>query len=200
MKTMCRMAGEILTEFLASIELNLQMAPVDGIVRYQDSCHLAHGQRVRTAPRKLLAAIPGLQYREMRGADICCGSAGIYNVIENRMSMQILASKMEAVNSTGAGIISTANPGCMLQLEAGVRLHSNRQRVMHVVELLAEVPPVLWGRQSCLQRPFRRLFRTCASLRSLQAPAESRRQPGLAAPQSSAYSLFCLPQTTSSLW
>jgi glycolate oxidase iron-sulfur subunit len=126
------------TEFLASIELNREMAPVDGIVTYQDSCHLAHGQRVRAAPRTLLAAIPGLRFREMRSADICCGSAGIYNVVENQMSMQILAGKMEAVNATGAGIIATANPGCMLQLEAGVRLHGNRQRVMHVVELLDE--------------------------------------------------------------
>jgi glycolate oxidase iron-sulfur subunit len=126
------------TEFLASIELNREMAPVDRIVTYQDSCHLAHGQRVRTAPRKLLAAIPGLKFREMRSADVCCGSAGIYNVVENQMSMQILASKMEAVNASGAGIIATANPGCMLQLEAGVRLHGKRQRVMHVVELLDE--------------------------------------------------------------
>ncbi|MGA3017084.1 MAG: heterodisulfide reductase-related iron-sulfur binding cluster [Bryobacteraceae bacterium] len=126
------------TEFLASIGLDREMAPVDGIVTYQDSCHLAHGQRVRTAPRKLLAAIPGLKFREMRSADVCCGSAGIYNVAENQMAMQILASKMEAVNATGAGIIATANPGCMLQLEAGVRLHGNRQRVMHVVELLDE--------------------------------------------------------------
>jgi glycolate oxidase iron-sulfur subunit len=126
------------TEFLASIELNREMAPLDRIVTYQDSCHLAHGQRIRTAPRKLLAAIPGLKFREMRSSDVCCGSAGIYNVVENQMSMQILASKMEAVNSTGAGIIATANPGCMLQLEAGVRLHGARQRVMHVVELLDE--------------------------------------------------------------
>src|SRR5271157_1442352 len=126
------------TEFLASIELNREMTPVDGIVTYQDSCHLAHGQHIRTAPRTLLAAIPGLKFREMRSADICCGSAGIYNVVENRMSMQILAGKMEAVNATGASIILTANPGCMLQLEAGVRLHGNRQRVMHVVELLDE--------------------------------------------------------------
>ena len=126
------------TEFLASIELNREMAPLDGIVTYQDSCHLAHGQRIRTAPRQLLAAIPGLRFREMRSPDICCGSAGIYNVVENQMSLQILASKMEAVNATGAGIIATANPGCLLQMEAGVRLHGNRQRVMHVVELLDE--------------------------------------------------------------
>jgi glycolate oxidase iron-sulfur subunit len=72
----------------------------------------------------------------MPGADICCGSAGIYNVVQNEMSMQILASKMANVNLTGAQIIATANPGCLLQLEAGVRLHGSKQRVMHVVEVL----------------------------------------------------------------
>jgi glycolate oxidase iron-sulfur subunit len=124
------------TEFLAGIELNREMKPVRGIVTYQDSCHLAHGQRVRGAPRKLLAAIPGLEFREMRGADICCGSAGVYNVVENQMAMQILAKKMEQVNATGAGIVATANPGCLLQLEAGVRLHGKGQKVTHVVQLL----------------------------------------------------------------
>jgi glycolate oxidase iron-sulfur subunit len=124
------------TEFLAAIELNRDMRPVNAVVTYQDSCHLAHGQRVRGAPRKLLAAIPGLEFREMRGADICCGSAGIYNVVQNGMAMQILASKMKSVNATDAGIVATANPGCMLQLDAGVRMHGKEQKVMHVVELL----------------------------------------------------------------
>jgi glycolate oxidase iron-sulfur subunit len=125
-----------ITEFLASIELNPQMGPVNATVTYQDSCHLAHGQRVRTAPRKLLAAVPGVTFREMPGADICCGSAGIYNVVQNEMSSQILKHKMESVNATGATIIATANPGCMLQLQAGVRAHGSSQRVMHVVEVL----------------------------------------------------------------
>ncbi len=124
------------TEFLAGIELNREMRPVEAVVTYQDSCHLAHGQRVRTAPRKLLAAIPGVEFREMRGADICCGSAGTYNVVQNEMAMQILASKMKQVNATDAGVVATANPGCMLQLEAGVRMHGKEQKVMHVVELL----------------------------------------------------------------
>jgi glycolate oxidase iron-sulfur subunit len=126
------------TEFLAEIELNPGMKPLNATVTYQDSCHLAHGQRVRTAPRKLLAAVPGLTFKEMAGADLCCGSAGIYNVVQNEMSMQILASKMASVNATGAPIIATANPGCMIQLRAGVRLHGSGQRVMHVVEILDE--------------------------------------------------------------
>ena len=86
----------------------------------------------------MLAAVPGLTFQEMPGADLCCGSAGIYNVVQNEMSMQILAHKMESVNATGAEIIATANPGCMLQLQAGVRLHGSGQRVMHVVEILDE--------------------------------------------------------------
>ena len=126
------------TEFLGGIELNPAMKPLDAVVTYQDSCHLAHGQKVRSGPRKLLAAIPGVQLREMRGADICCGSAGIYNVMQNEMAMQILGSKMKNVNATDASIIATANPGCVLELRAGVRMHGKGQRVAHVVELLDE--------------------------------------------------------------
>ena len=125
-----------ITEFLAGIELNPAMAPVDATVTYQDSCHLAHGQKIRTAPRKLLAAVPGLTFREMRASDVCCGSAGIYNVVQNEMAMQILESKMKNVNATRAQIVATANPGCQLQLRAGVRLHGSGQQVKHVVEIL----------------------------------------------------------------
>lgn len=126
------------TEFLASIEFNRKMGEIKGTVTYQDSCHLAHGQRVRSAPRQLLQAIPGLTLRDMRGADLCCGSAGIYNITQNEMSMRLLESKMESANATGADIIATANPGCMLQLQAGVRSTGKNQRVVHVVELLDE--------------------------------------------------------------
>jgi len=126
------------TEFLAAIELNRDIHPLPLAVTYQDSCHLAHGQRIRNAPRKLLASIPGLQFREMPLSDLCCGSAGIYNVLQTELAMQILERKMESVNSTGAEVIATANPGCILQLRAGARLHGKGQRVVHVVELLDE--------------------------------------------------------------
>ncbi len=131
-------AGRVrdVTEFLASIDLNRDMGAVSATVTYQDSCHLAHGQRVRTAPRKLLNAIPGIKLHEMRGADLCCGSAGIYNITQSEMSLRLLETKMEAVNATAAEIIATANPGCMLQLQAGVRSRGKSQRVVHVVELL----------------------------------------------------------------
>jgi glycolate oxidase iron-sulfur subunit len=124
------------TEFLVANVLNREMGWLDATATYQDSCHLAHGQKIRSAPRELLAAVPGLAFREMPLSDVCCGSAGIYNVVHNEMAMRVLARKMESVNATGAQIVATANPGCMLQLQAGVRLHGSGQRVMHVVEIL----------------------------------------------------------------
>jgi len=123
-------------EFLASIELNPNMQAVPVTVTYQDSCHLAHGQRIRSAPRKLLGAIPQLELREMTRSDLCCGSAGIYNLVHTDMALSLLRQKMDCVNATGAQVIATANPGCMLQLRAGVRMFGHAQRVAHVVELL----------------------------------------------------------------
>jgi glycolate oxidase iron-sulfur subunit len=124
------------TEFLASIELNPNLMAAPLVVTYQDSCHLAHGQKIRSAPRKLLASVPGLELREMPLSDLCCGSAGIYNVIHTGMAMALLEKKMASVNGTGAEVIVTANPGCMLQLAAGVRKYGRGQRVAHVVEIL----------------------------------------------------------------
>jgi glycolate oxidase iron-sulfur subunit len=124
------------SEFLAEAGLTQPLAPVAASVTYQDSCHLAHGQKVWQAPRKLLGSIPELRLVEMPLADLCCGSAGVYNVTETDLSMRLLRTKMDAVNSTGAEMIATANPGCILQLRAGVSLHGNGQEVLHVVELL----------------------------------------------------------------
>ena len=125
-------------EFLASIELNRDLGEIPVTVTYQDSCHLAHGQKIRLAPRQLLGAIPGLKLKEMRGADVCCGSAGIYNVLHTDLSLKILDSKMENAKLTRAEWIVTANPGCMLQLRAGVARCGSGQKVMHVVEVLDE--------------------------------------------------------------
>ncbi|MBA3974698.1 MAG: hypothetical protein C0504_10850 [Candidatus Solibacter sp.] len=126
------------TEFLASIELNPAMRQLDLLVTYQDSCHLLHGQKIRNAPRELLSAIPGLRLKELPQAEICCGSAGIYNIVHDGIAASLLESKMAMVNLTGASVLATANPGCMLQLRAGVERHGGGQRVLHVVELLDE--------------------------------------------------------------
>jgi glycolate oxidase iron-sulfur subunit len=127
-----------INEFLASIELNPPMQVLPLTVTYQDSCHLAHGQKIRSAPRKLLASIPGLEIREMQFSDLCCGSAGIYNVVHTGMAMSLLEKKMASVNATGAPVIAASNPGCMLQLRAGVQKFGQGQRVAHVVEILDE--------------------------------------------------------------
>ncbi len=126
------------TEFLASIDLNRSLGQVECTATYQDSCHLAHGQKIRIPPRKLLAAVPGLKFRELPLAEICCGSAGVYNVLQDEMAAALLQKKMQQVNATGADTIVTANPGCLLQLRAGVKLHGRGQRVVHVVEVLDE--------------------------------------------------------------
>jgi len=125
-------------EFFASIELNRNLGPVPAVATYQDSCHLTHGQKLRLPPRKLLAAVPELKFKEMPSSEICCGSAGVYNVVQNEMAMAVLEKKMRQVNGTGADVIVTANPGCMLQLRAGVELHGRGQRVSHVIEVLDE--------------------------------------------------------------
>ncbi len=124
------------TEFLASIELNRNLAEMPLTVTYQDSCHLLHGQKVRVPPRKVLAAIPGLRFKELPNSEICCGSAGVYNVEHTEMAMELLEKKMQMVDLTAADMIVTANPGCMLQLRAGAQIFSRGQPVLHIVELL----------------------------------------------------------------
>ena len=126
------------TEFLAGIDLNRELGIMKVRATYQDPCHLGHAQRIRSAPRKLLTAIPGLQLIELKEAEICCGSAGVYNVVHNEMSDRLLESKMRRIAETGAQLVLTANPGCLLQLRAGVKRQGNRRRVMHVIELLDE--------------------------------------------------------------
>jgi glycolate oxidase iron-sulfur subunit len=106
-------------------------------VTYQDSCHLLHGQKVREAPRTLLRAIPEIDFVELPYSDICCGSAGVYNITQTEASLELLAEKMKNAAQTRATTIVTANPGCLLQMRAGAELHHTGQEVLHVMELLA---------------------------------------------------------------
>ncbi|MGA9884187.1 MAG: heterodisulfide reductase-related iron-sulfur binding cluster [Candidatus Acidiferrales bacterium] len=124
------------SEFLAEIGLAAPMRPVPLRVTYQDSCHLAHGQKIREAPRTLIRAVPGVELVEMPLADQCCGSAGVYNVTQTEASMELLALKMESVRETKTEAIVTANPGCILQLRAGAAIHETGHEVLHVIELL----------------------------------------------------------------
>lgn len=126
------------TEFLAGIDFNKEFAVTRVRATYQDSCHLGHAQRIRSAPRKLLAAVPGLELIELKESEICCGSAGIYNVVHNDLAEKLLQNKMRRIEETKAELILTANPGCLLQLRAGVSRAGGERRVLHVVELLDE--------------------------------------------------------------
>ena len=123
-------------EFLAELGLSAPLKSVAARVTYQDSCHLVHGQKISAAPRELIRAIPGVEFVEMPMSEQCCGSAGVYNVTENKTSMELLGLKMDAVKQTQAQIIVTANPGCILQLRAGAAMRKTGQEVLHVVELL----------------------------------------------------------------
>jgi glycolate oxidase iron-sulfur subunit len=125
-------------EFVAAQDFARGLGPLEAEVTLQDSCHLAHAQGIREAPRAILRAIPGLQFTEMATPDRCCGSAGIYSAVQPEMSARVLEAKMADVASTGATTIGTANPGCTLQLEAGVRRTGLDAEVRHVIELLDE--------------------------------------------------------------
>ena len=123
-------------EYLVSLPFDAPAETLDITVTYQDSCHLAHAQGISAAPRQVLNAIPGLRLVEMEHADRCCGAAGVYSFTQAEMSLRLLDEKMLDAQSTGAEVIATANPGCLAQLEAGVRRAGGSARVRHVIELL----------------------------------------------------------------
>ncbi len=123
-------------EFLAALPLRPPRATLPWSVTYQDPCHLAHAQRIKDAPRAVLRAIPGLELREMEASDRCCGSAGVYSLLQPELSRALLRRKLDDIDATGAGVVVTANPGCMLQLDWGLRSQGGGRRVLHTVEVL----------------------------------------------------------------
>ena len=111
--------------------------PLDLTVTYHEPCHLAHGQRVREAPRTLLRAIPGLRLVDLPESDVCCGSAGVYNLMEPEISGQLLERKLDRIATTQATVVASGNPGCLLQLRQGLSDRGLRVRAYHPVEILA---------------------------------------------------------------
>ncbi len=105
-------------------------------VAYHDACHLAHAQGVRRQPRELLRTIPGLELREIADADICCGSAGIYNLLNPEAAGELGDRKARAVLATGAELLVTANPGCLMQVASSVSRQGGRIGLAHTVEVL----------------------------------------------------------------
>jgi glycolate dehydrogenase iron-sulfur subunit len=123
------------SEVLAPADLPL--GRLDVTVTYHDACHLAHGQRIRREPRELLGRVPGLRLAELAESDLCCGSAGIYNLLEPDMADRVLARKIDRIAATGARIVVSGNPGCLLQIAKGARARGLDLEVVHPVTLLA---------------------------------------------------------------
>ncbi|GIX06497.1 MAG: glycolate oxidase iron-sulfur subunit [Candidatus Poribacteria bacterium] len=124
------------SEWLVEIGFQPPERPIPLRVAYDDPCHLLHGQRIASQPRKLLTSIPELQLIPLPESDWCCGSAGIYNIVQPEMAERVLQRKMEHVRKVQPDVLATANPGCLLQLQVGVRRAGLRCPVVHVVELL----------------------------------------------------------------
>ena len=109
---------------------------LESIVTYHDACHLAHGQGIRKEPRDLLKAIPGVQLVELAEADTCCGSAGIYNILQPRMARRLLERKWASIERAGATIAVTGNPGCHAWIFQAAQEHGKRVEVLHTLEVL----------------------------------------------------------------
>lgn len=110
--------------------------PLPLSVAYHDACHLAHAQGVRAQPRRLLADIPGLSLREIASAEICCGSAGVWNVLNPEPARELGDRKARDVLATGADLLVTANPGCLMQVAAAVRRAGGVIGLAHTVQVL----------------------------------------------------------------
>ncbi len=105
-------------------------------VAYQDACHLAHGQRIRRQPRALLQAIPGVTLVPIADAERCCGSAGVYNLTHPDVARELERQKVAAILATRPDVVVSANPGCILQLRAGLRSAGARVPVVHLMRFL----------------------------------------------------------------
>jgi glycolate oxidase iron-sulfur subunit len=124
------------TEFLADAGLREQPGRLECRATYQDACHLAHAQRVTRQPRELLKAVPGLELVEMRESDLCCGSAGIYNLLQVEMAGRLRERKLDNALETAPDVIVSANPGCILQLRAGLLQRGIQVPVEHIMTIL----------------------------------------------------------------
>ena len=110
---------------------------VKTVVTYHDACHLCHGQKITAQPRELLKKIPGLEIQPLTESMWCCGSAGIYNLIQPEMADKLLQRKLDHIAATGATVVATGNPGCLLQIQNGLAARGAKVEVVHPVTLLA---------------------------------------------------------------
>jgi glycolate oxidase iron-sulfur subunit len=125
-----------INEYLAELKPRAVRKPLPIKVAYHDACHLAHAQRIRLQPRALLAGIPGLVLSEIPDGDQCCGSAGIYNLVQPESAEQVGNRKVDNVLTTGAELLASANPGCTLQIQQILRGRGKTLAAAHPIEIL----------------------------------------------------------------
>jgi glycolate oxidase iron-sulfur subunit len=132
------LAGRVrdLSEFLVDLGPAATRHPLEITVAYHAACHLAHAQRITAQPRDLLAAIPGLRLAEIADGGTCCGSAGIYNLVQPEPARELGRRKAANVAATGAGLLVTANPGCAMQITSSLAASGQRMPVAHIAEVL----------------------------------------------------------------
>ncbi|TVQ43616.1 MAG: 4Fe-4S dicluster domain-containing protein [Gloeocapsa sp. DLM2.Bin57] len=126
-------------EFLDAVGLTASLSPVSEqelTVVYQDACHLLHGQKISVQPRHLLQKIPGIKLREPLDAALCCGSAGVYNMLQPEIANELGQQKVNNLLNTGAELIVSANPGCSLQIKKHLQLQNKQVNVLHPMQLL----------------------------------------------------------------
>jgi glycolate oxidase iron-sulfur subunit len=126
-------------EFLADIKLTTPLSPISTAplaLVYQDACHLLHGQKISVQPRQLLKQIPNITLTEPLDATLCCGSAGVYNMLQPETANELGTQKVRNLVNTGATIIASANPGCTLQIAKHLELQGHQTRILHPIELL----------------------------------------------------------------
>jgi len=128
-----------ISEWLVEIDFRApEKAGTDARVTYHDACHLCHGQKITVQPRELLAKIPGLDVQPLTESMWCCGSAGVYNLIQPEMADKLLQRKLDHIAATGATVLATGNPGCLLQITNGLAARGTKIEVVHPVSLLAK--------------------------------------------------------------
>jgi glycolate oxidase iron-sulfur subunit len=123
-------------EFLDELGMVPPAGRIDAVATYHDACHLAHAQKVVQAPRRLLARIPGLVLRDLPETEICCGSAGTYNLNQPEMAQRLARRKIDNITATGAQIVLAANAGCLLQIGRELRHHRHPALLLHPMDLL----------------------------------------------------------------
>jgi glycolate oxidase iron-sulfur subunit len=124
------------SEFLDELGPVAVRQPVRLRAAYHDACHLGHAQRITAAPRSLLRAIPGLDLVELRDAGVCCGSAGVYNLLEPEAAAALGTRKADSVIASDAALLIAANPGCTLQISAALAAQGVTMRTAHIAEML----------------------------------------------------------------